>query len=318
MSRGAFLVFFLLASAGLSAQPDPYCDIHWTSTDSYGLNTAAHAIYWNFWFNHPDESVRVFLGNDIVGPEYAVSETSGYGEVWSTNVLSHSGRALSDGCYRATATADVYVNNAVHEQTASTPQYCVPRVVDSPDDNVVCPGPGCGSPIILQLGIGPYRLTSAADGVTFDLRNEGRRRQVAWIAAGADIAFLAMDRNGNGVIDNGSELFGDSTPLASGHYAENGFAVLVEFDANHDGIVDASDPVWPSLLLWNDRNHDGLSTPDELRPAANAVAALETACHIVGRQDEWGNLFHYMADFRIDPSRERPRKYYDVFLRIDP
>lgn len=314
MRRLGYALVLLLGARPVFSQL--YTTIDWTTTSSTELSSRARAKYYGTSFTI-DMNQRIFLQNDIEGPEIHTVGQWGYGNMVLDNTLSHVAPLMA-GCYRSYANADADVGGVVQTQGAGTSQYCVPRVVDSPDDNVVCPGPGCGSPIILQLGIGPYRLTSAADGVTFDLRNEGRRRQVAWIAPGADIAFLALDRNGNDVIDNGSELFGDSTPLASGHYAENGFAVLAEFDANHDGIVDASDPVWSSLLLWNDRNHDGLSTPDELRPAAGAVAALETACHIVGRQDEWGNLFHYMADFRIDPSRERPRKYYDVFLRIDP
>jgi hypothetical protein len=177
-----------------------------------------------------------------------------------------------------------------------------------------------GSPILLDLGTQGYRLTSVQDGVQFDLRNERRRPRMAWTRLGVENAFLAMDRNRNGQIDNGSELFGNYTPLRSGRLARNGFEVLAELDANQDGTVDRRDRVWSALLLWTDRNHDGWSTPDEIQPIANStVAELSTEYRRIGRKDQWGNQFLFMSRFRFQRRDAEPqRTYYDVFFRIEP
>jgi hypothetical protein len=176
----------------------------------------------------------------------------------------------------------------------------------------------CVSPIVLDLGNDGYRMSSVADGVLFDLRNEGVARRVAWTRGGTANAFLAMDRNGNGTIDNGGELFGNRTRLRNGLLAGNGFEVLGELDDNGDGVVDARDRVWSDLLLWIDADHNGISSAGELQPiATSAVAAIETAYRFVGRKDRWGNYFPYMNFFwvRLGASQVR-RVDYDVFLSV--
>jgi hypothetical protein len=200
-------------------------------------------------------------------------------------------------------------------------------VCNSSDDDLGCPEEPPpppdeiqhnGSPIIIDLGEHSYRLTSIPGGVHFDLRNEGRRPQLAWTRLGVENAFLALDRNGNGRIDNGSELFGNYTPLRSGVLAQNGFVALAEFDSNSDRVVDSRDPAWQVLLLWTDRNHDGWSTPDEVQPIAHSmVIALGTEYRSIRKRDQWGNLFRYISKFRFrDGGGDHQRNYYDVFLQI--
>jgi hypothetical protein len=182
------------------------------------------------------------------------------------------------------------------------------------DDPGSDPDDGPGSPIILPLGDDTYRLTSISSGVQFDIRADGNRVQMGWTQLGTENAFLAVDRNGNGRIDSGAELFGNYTPLASGASAANGFVALAELDANGDGAVDAADAAWQRLLLWTDRNHDGMSTAGELQPiGASAVTALETDHRRVGRKDQWGNEFRYMAHYRVAGGARA--SYYDVFFR---
>ena len=127
-------------------------------------------------------------------------------------------------------------------------------------------------------------------------------------------AFLALDRNANGRIDSGAELFGNFTPLRSGALARNGYEVLSELDDNHDGVVDRSDVTWPALLLWTDRNHDGASTADELQSVSESVVtAFEIEHRFIGRKDQWGNQFRYMAHARLGHARH---VFYDVFLGV--
>lgn len=173
--------------------------------------------------------------------------------------------------------------------------------------------PACDTPVLLSLGTGRYDLTSAANGVHFDLRNDGGSRKVAWTAPGSGVAFLALDRNGNGSVDSGAELFGSATVMASGRRARHGFEALADLDADHDGLVSPGDPAWTSLVLWTDRNHDGVSAASELqRVADSGLESLVIGVRTVNRRDQWGNLFRYMAHARMRAAGEIP--YYDVFL----
>ncbi|OGS97667.1 MAG: hypothetical protein A3H31_12140 [Gallionellales bacterium RIFCSPLOWO2_02_FULL_57_47] len=101
---------------------------------------------------------------------------------------------------------------------------------------------------------------NAANPVLFDHTGSGIKSGTGWVAPGD--GFLVLDRNGNGSIDNGTELFGDSTPLASGGNAADGFAALTEEDTNGDGVVDVLDVGFGNLRIWQDLNQDGISFVD--------------------------------------------------------
>jgi hypothetical protein len=106
--------------------------------------------------------------------------------------------------------------------------------------------------------------------------------------------WLALDRDGDGAITNGAELFGSSTPLPDGRLAADGFAALAVLDANHDGRIDRDDPAFASLVLWADRDGDRHSSPDELRPASEVIDAISLDVRIDLRCTE-----------RLDCERER-------------
>ncbi len=119
------------------------------------------------------------------------------------------------------------------------------------------------SPIIIDINNNGYSLTNVANGVNFDFNNTGIKEPISWTAAGTDEAFLVLDRNGNGVIDSGRELFGSVTPQPTS-YTPNGFLALGVFDGagnggNNNGVIDNNDAVFSQLRLWQDSNHDGVS-----------------------------------------------------------
>lgn len=118
-------------------------------------------------------------------------------------------------------------------------------------------------PLIIDLGETGIELRSLEHGVNFDLDNNGFAEKTAWI--GTEDGFLALDRNGNGSIDNGGELFGDQVILKDGSKSESGFEALAELDDNGDGIIDNKDPAFANLRVWIDANHNGKSDSNELK-----------------------------------------------------
>lgn len=175
------------------------------------------------------------------------------------------------------------------------------------------------SPLIIDTERNGYRLTGADEGVRFDLDADGVPEQLAWTEADSDDAFLAMDRNGNGRIDDGTELFGNHTPAVSGRNAANGFEALKAlenpmFGASHaDGQFDARDAPFPRLLLWRDVNHNGVSEPDELTPVAGSgLLSISTDYRTSGRRDRYGNEFRQRAKGLWEDGEFF---VYDVWLR---
>ena len=188
---------------------------------------------------------------------------------------------------------------------------------------LTCTCLGCdtcgGSPVVIDITGDGIALTNPADGVDFDLNGNGTRDRLGWTRPGSDDAWLALDRDGNGTIDRGAELFGDFTaqPAASN---KNGFLALAEFDkpsngGNADGLIDSRDSGFERLRLWQDRNHNGISELDELHTLAELnVKALELDFKESKRVDEFGNEFKYRAKVKDAANASVGRWAWDVFL----
>lgn len=196
----------------------------------------------------------------------------------------------------------------------------------APGDGGCAPqDPECGSPILISVRGNRLSLTSAEDGVFFDLNSDGVAERTAWTAEGADDAFLVLDLSGNGLIDNGGELFGNFTPQPISA-TPNGFLALAvhdtpSFGGNQDGWITAEDLIYSDLEFWIDVNHDGISQSSEMRPVSHTrVVGFNLSYRESRRTDQYGNHFRYISTVEMERGGRGPRRKFavDVFFVNEP
>ena len=229
----------------------------------------------------------------------------------------------NDGCLECWQTDPLCPCYTSHEQ-ARLGKSCPsnnPRFVKASFDGGFCVCPV--SPILIDVLGNGYAMTNARNGVAFDFNGDGKLRgKLSWTAAGSDDAWLVLDRNLNGTIDNGFELFGNATPQPEPPEGEDrqGFLALAEFDkfikgGNGDNAINDQDAVFSYLRLWQDLNHNGISEPDELHTLPELeIAKLELDYKESKRRDEFGNEFRYRAKVWNNHGVQSGRWAWDVFL----
>jgi hypothetical protein len=160
----------------------------------------------------------------------------------------------------------------------------IPEIVRPPFDDAE----SLSCPLVLDLdGDGVETLGKNA-GIHFDHDGNGFAELTGW--SGQDDGLLIFDRNGDGRINDGSELFGNNTRLENGQLAANGFAALADLDHNHDGKIDAQDEAFAQLRVWKDTNSNGKVDANELLTLEEAgVASLATGYTNQNQIDEYGN-----------------------------
>lgn len=144
--------------------------------------------------------------------------------------------------------------------------------------------------------------------------------QISWTDANWRNGWLALDRNGNGTIDDFTELFGDLTPQPPSS-TPNGFLALAVFDdlangGNGNGFIDPGDAVYSRLRVWIDANHNGISEPRELHTLQElGIFKIGLTYHETPFVDQFGNQFRYKGSVWDGGGNERDI-CYDVFLEL--
>lgn len=175
----------------------------------------------------------------------------------------------------------------------------------------------CTSPILIDVAGDGFRLTSWIDGVEFAPRPGFLPSARAWTEPNSDDAWLVLDRNGDGLINDGSEMFGNATPQpqpADGT-SRNGFLALAQYDDDRNGSIDEHDQIFSELRLWQDKNHDSVSQPTELHTMPElGVAGISLGYSEVREADPHGNSFRYRSTVFGTPGSPVGTTAWDVWL----
>jgi hypothetical protein len=151
------------------------------------------------------------------------------------------------------------------------------------------------TPLILDLNGDGVHTTTLDKGVAFDVQGNGRLVKTAWVDANDGL--LALDLNNDGQINNGTELFGDSTRLSSGNTAQDGFQALAQYDGNHDAVIDGLDDVFSNLKVWVDANQNGVSEASELHTLVQMNVHSLQLTNTPSTQMDNGNLLGLLSSW---------------------
>ena len=171
------------------------------------------------------------------------------------------------------------------------------------------------SPLVVDLdGDGKIETVSTDGNIHFDFDSNQKIENSGWI--GKNEGFLVRDINGNGQIDNGTEMFGNHTVLQNGKNAVNGFEALKDLDSNGNGKFDAEDDAWSQVKVWRDANTNGIVDSGELLTLEQAgIESINLKYDYQKEADENGNLEIQQGTFnRTDGTTG---KVSDVWFDVD-
>lgn len=179
-----------------------------------------------------------------------------------------------------------------------------------------CSRSGCNTPLVLAFENERVAFTAEQESA-FDLSRDGVCKASDWPTAATP--WLVLDRDEDGVIEDGGELFGSATKLSSGRFARNGFEALRELDENRDGVFNASDPAFSRVAVWKDANSDRVSSSAELRSLSDVgLLAIDLADQAGRLCDARGNCEGERSafEFRDAAGVARRGTVIDVYLPV--
>jgi len=307
---------------------------------------AFHAALQDWMATFSNHGVNIYLNESSFGTWHVVFDESmrGSGHWASTDYNTHEIHFNPEALDLTTDAFGITLSNALHEvghilglddvgcngnssvmgalasqQIASGNYATYPTSADDCGlTNIYQPGTPC--PIVFDLRGDGVRLSGPA--VKFDIRNDGTADLIGWVFPGTDDAFLVLDRDGNGAIDNGSELFGNYTPLPATPWilASDGWEALAEYDSprlggNGDGAITSADSIYHRLRLWIDENADGISTPNELHPLWQlGIRRIDLNAVRIWQTDSNGNVAFLKSTFSGRDREMRAGTWFDFFL----
>jgi hypothetical protein len=170
------------------------------------------------------------------------------------------------------------------------------------------------TPLVLDLNGDGIQTIASANGVVFDVDNDGQSEQVGWTST-AD-GLLVRDLNGDGQINDGGELFGEGTALADGSKAKDGYVALRALDSNLDGLINDKDAKFGELMVWQDANSDGKTDKGELRSLAERNIHSLSLHAEQSQEISNGNLIGLMGSYTTTDGATHTMG--DVWFSVEP
>lgn len=170
------------------------------------------------------------------------------------------------------------------------------------------------TPLAIELYGEELLTTSVEDGVSFDMDGDGMAEQTAWLKKGS--GFLVWDKNGDGMVNDGTEMFGEATVMSDGKRAENGVEALKDLDSDNNNIINQYDELWGKLRIWHDENSNGKTEEGELSLLSDwDIQSISLDFAEINLKDEADNKILFESEVVLENGERR--KVADIDFQND-
>ncbi|EPJ50948.1 MAG: hypothetical protein OFPI_18720 [Osedax symbiont Rs2] len=253
-------------------------------SDIYTQRISAEGELLVTWIGSGDVDITTSVNTNLVTPEsYAVEFNEG--QLWANGVQYASGASIA---------ATDWVNVQLKGINAAT--YDVSITVNLANGETITSHPyDMTTPLILDLNNNGIETLSVDNGILFDIDADGIVDNTGWV--GKNDGLLVHDLNGDGLINDAGELFGEHSLLADGTKAKDGYAALAALDSNGDGLINAADDKFSQLQVWVDANSDGITQAGELLSLQQAGVSEITLSYQHSNIDSNGNTIGMLGSY---------------------